>query len=341
MRRKLLILFIILVWGISCAQKQVVEINFNSIESSEADSIRTLKSIQKTGNLYMMTYYGDYDNLLDKVDQQIINSGFESVRNLKGNKFECSMFTAFGEAKLYGRNFDNPECGVLMSIYHPTDGYASIGFSRMNDFGLKNGENPTLLPLEKRRLLLNATFFTPDGMNEKGVAVALAALRSVKIKVDKNKKSIFITRLVREILDHAQDVDEAVTIIKKYNIYDSGVDQLSHHLLISDPSGRSVIVEYSGDDWQVMPNKNNWQAITNSPLYKISEGSRKKACWRYQSLSDQLKNKNGIFNWQEGMDILKSVSVEGTQWSTICDMKKKEIYISIYRDYTNIKKIKL
>jgi hypothetical protein len=339
MRNKLLILLIFLVWSSSYAQKQVTEIHFNSVNTSEADSIRTLKSLKKTDNLYMMTYYGDYEDRLDKVDYQIINNGFKLVTKLKGGKIECSMFAAFGSSLLYGRNFDNPDCGVLVTIYHPTDGYASIGFSRINDLGFEKDDDPRLLSLEKRRLLLNSPFFTPDGLNENGVAVALAALKSVNIKVDKNKKSIFITRLVREILDHAQNIDEAVSIIKKYNIFDNGVNKASHHLLISDPSGRSVIVEYAKDDWQVLPNKRSWQAITNSPLFKIAEDSRKKTCWRYKTITEQLEKNNGIMTWEDGMNLLEQVSVEGTQWSTICDIKKKEIYISIYRNYSNIKKI--
>jgi hypothetical protein len=84
--------------------------------------------VKKVDNLYMMTFYGDYNQLLDEVNRKIINNGFESVRTLKGSKFECSMFAAFGAAPLYGRNFDNPACGVLITIYHPSDGYASIGF---------------------------------------------------------------------------------------------------------------------------------------------------------------------------------------------------------------------
>ena len=195
MKRKFRILLIALLWlNISCAQKQTIEIDFKSVNTSEADSIRTLKSIKKSGNLYMMTFYGDYNRRLDKVDQQIIHSGLESVRTLKGSNFECSMFAAFATNQIYGRNFDNPECGVLICIYQPPDGYASIGFSRMNDFGFNKDDDPSELPLEKRRLLLNAPFFTPDGMNEHGVAVALAALRGVKIKIDKNssKAGLFI-----------------------------------------------------------------------------------------------------------------------------------------------------
>jgi hypothetical protein len=341
MRQKLVIFFVTVVCGLGCTQVDVEPLEFNRIDTSEADSIRTLKSLQKIDDLFMMTYYGDYDLLLDETNERIIKDGTQAVKRLEGEGRGCSMFAALGDLPLYGRNFDNPDCGVLVSMYRPSDGFASVGFSRMNDFGFDENEDPTSLPLNKRELLLNAPFFTPDGMNECGVAVALAALRSTRICLAKNKKSLFITCLVREILDHARNIDESVSIIKKYNVFDNDINTVSHHLLISDASGRSAIVEYSEDEWRVMSNEEPWQVIANSPLYNISEESRKSDCWRYKILYEKLEKVNGNITWEEGMELLESVSVKGTQWSTICDLKRREIYISLYRDFNRIKKIKL
>ncbi len=340
MRKKLIILCVLLtIFNYSFAQKQVQNISFKPINTAEADWIRTLKSLQKIGDLYVMTYYDNYNHRLNQVNQKIIKQGFDSVRKLKGSNIKCSMFAAFAGSPFYGRNFDNPPCGVLVAIYRPADGYASLGFSRLNDFGFAKGDDPTKLAVEKRRLLLNAPFFTPDGMNECGLTVALAAVKTANIHVDKDKKSIFITQLVREILDHAKNIKEAVAIINKFNVYDSGVNRVSHHLLISDPANGSVIVEYANDGWQAMPNRNKWQVIANSPLYHIPEDARRQTCWRYKILSETLEKSKGIINWQQGMDMLKSVSLKGTQWSTICDLKSKQIYISTYRDYNHIQKI--
>jgi len=341
-RNKGVIVLFLLLWFIPvCAHDSVTKIVFKHVTGSEPDEIKTLKSLQKIDDLYMITYYGDYEKRLDDMNRKIQREGFGSD-SLTGNEaFTCSMFAALGDPEnmLYGRNFDNPDCGVLVGYYHPADGYASIGFSRINDLGFEKDEDPTELPIEGRQLLLNSVFFTPDGMNECGLAVALAAMQRIKINVDENKKSIFITCLVREILDHAKDIAEAVALCRKYNIFDSRESIVSHHLLISDPSGKSVIVEYNEGEWKVMPNKKPWQVITNSPLFNVPEAKRKSTCWRYKKACDLLENINGEVDWKVGMDILKSVSVKGTQWSTICDMKNKEIYISLYRDYENIKKV--
>jgi hypothetical protein len=323
------------------AQDNVQQISFEQVNSSESDEIRTLKSLQKIDDLYTITYYGDYNERLDEINKKILTDGISSVKKLEDEALECSLFSATGDpdSLIYGRNFDNPDCGVLVGYYDPSDGYASIGFSRLNDLGFEKDEDPLSLPIEKRRLLLNSAFFTPDGMNECGVAVALAALNGVKTAVDKKRKSIFITCLVREILDHANNIDEAVKICNKYNVFDNGESRVSHHLLISDPSGKSVIVEYYDGGWKTMSSNNPWQVVTNSPLYNVPEEKRIRTCWRYKKAADLLKKAKGIVDWKAGMNILKSVSVKGTQWSTICDMTSKEIYISLYRDFDNIKKV--
>ena len=337
----LVVIILLFLFLQGCAQDNVKQIGFKQVNSSESDEVKTLKSLQKINNLYMITYYGDYNERLDGINNKILTEGISSVKKLEDEVFECSLFAAIGNPDnlIYGRNFDNPDCGVLVGYYDPSDGYASIGFSRINDLGFEKDENPMDLPVEKRKLLLNSVFFTPDGMNECGVAVALAALSGVKTNVDKKRKSIFITCLVREILDHAKNIDEAVEICRKYNVFDNGESIVSHHLLISDPSGKSVIVEYNSGGWKVMFNKKPWQVVTNSPLYNVPEEKRMLTCWRYKKASELLEKTNGVADWKAGMNILKSVSVKGTQWSTICDMKSKEIFISLYRNYDDIKKV--
>ena len=194
MKKYLLFVYSIFAFsGICNSQDALPVLTFSEVISSEADWLKTLKSLKKSDNLYMMTYYGNYDSLLDEVNEKIIDRGTGSVKILPDPEMGCSMFAAFGDTDsyIYGRNFDNPECGVLMTKYKPSNGYASIGFSRMNDFGFDTDDDILSLPPEKRKLLLNAPFFTPDGMNERGVTAALAALQSVNMKNDKSVKSIF------------------------------------------------------------------------------------------------------------------------------------------------------
>ena len=53
------------------AQDDVKEISFKQVNTSESDEIRTLKSLQKIDNIYMITYYGDYNKRLDETNRRI------------------------------------------------------------------------------------------------------------------------------------------------------------------------------------------------------------------------------------------------------------------------------
>jgi len=322
----------------------VRKIEFGSIETTESSPIRTLKSLKRESELYMITYYGDYTSLLDELNEKIITEGIDSVVPDNNVRFECSIFTVFGkpEHPMFGRNFDNNiKRGVLVGLYSPPDGYQSICLSRMSDMGFDWGEDPTLLSSESRQLLLNSVFFIVDGMNERGVSIALATGETVVINREKNKKLIFITYLLREVLDHSRNVEEAVEVIKNYDVYDVDTSRISNHLLISGPDGNSVIAEYYNGEWKFIYNDRPWQIVTNSLLFGVSEESRRNECWRYRAVDDYMEEVNGWINWEDGMNILESISVGDTQWSSLYDMNTKEIYLSLYRDFDDIFLIKM
>ena len=300
----------------------------------------TLNSLKRVDKLYLMRYYANYDSILEAVNNRMIRRNSSSGEDPKKNNFRCTMFTALGNNyPLYGRNFDNPDCGVLLCKYTPADGYESVAFSRINDFGFSKDLDLNSMTIKEKEPFLQAAYFVPDGINECGVTAALAFVKGRTFKIDKNKKSIFITRLVREILDHAANTEEAVGIVRKYNIFDNGEDIISHHILISDPSGKSVIMEFSGGEWKEIYNTNPWQVISNSYLYNVPLENIKTTCWRYKTAYEQLQEKSGDININEGMNILKNVSVPGTRWSAMYDMKNRTIDIVLYRDYSDIIKI--
>ena len=326
------------------AALNVHSIEFENIETTESEPIRTLKSLKREGELYMITYYGDYNSLLDELNEKIITEGIDSVVPGNNARFECSIFTAFGDPDhpIFGRNFDNNiERGVLVGLYSPPDGYQSISLSRMSDMGFDRGEDPTILPVENRQRLLNSVFFPVDGMNERGVSIALATGENAAINRDENKKLIFITYLLREVLDHSGNVEEAVEIVKNYDVFDVNTSTISNHLLISGPDGNSVIAEYYNGEWKFMPNDRPWQIVTNTLLFNVSEESRRNECWRYRTVDNYMEQVDGWISWEEGMNVLESISVEDTQWSSLYDMENKDIYISLYRDFDDIFLVKI
>ena len=329
----------------TCGQQQrISDLEFPFIDAG-SDSARTCQSFQNVDGvdgLYLLRYYGDYRKRLEKQNQAMLN-GFNS----QPSRRECSLFTALGDSArpYYGRNFDNPECGVLIGFYQPPDGYASIAFSRLNDFGFDKMIDPDTLIAEDRARILDAPFFSAGGMNARGVVTTLAYLEGVQTVPDAAQKSVFVTLWIREILDHANNIDEAVAICNRCRVFDAGPDVCSHHILIGDASGRSVIVEYHAGLWRIMPNVQPWQVVTNSPLFGRSEEERQKRCWRYKKAFETLEENKGTITRQEGMSLLKALSVggerSGTQWSSLFDIAKRNILVSLYRNHDNLYRVSL
>jgi len=129
--------------------------------------------------------------------------------------------------------------------------------------------------------------------------------------------------LVRKILDHARNVDEAVTIAHQYNISCPTSKSLGVHVLVADPSGQSVILEMYDGELQVIPNNEPWQVLTNSQVYGLPIDIQRVNCWRYDYIYGQLQLKDGAFTQNDSEFILSQVGNPYTQWSAVYDMSGK------------------
>ena len=311
---------------------------------SGINKTKTINSLEKIGdNFYTITFYGDYSNLLIHINRRfgggedLLKPATSTITN-----YFCSLFSTFGNsgAYLFGRSFDNPadwECLTLLGRYYPRDGYASLALARMQDFGYKVGTDFDALSFYEKDRLLETAFFPPDGINEHGLVVGLAGVRELSYTPDYNKKSIFITYLVREILDHAKNVDEAAEIALKYNVFHPHTGVIACHALVADPSGRSIILEFHEKEMRVIPIEESWQVLTNSPVYNISIYRQKGTCWRYKTVYDLLNSANGNITSNEEMNILENVAFKpGTEWSAVYDMTNKKIVLAIDQNFSKL-----
>ena len=101
-----------------------------------------------------------------------------------------------------------------------------------------------------------------DGMNSKGVAVAMAAVPTARSGSGKATGSLGVMRLV---LDRAASVGEAVAIFRRTAVDFSDGPPL--HYMVADASGESAVVEYVDGRVQVISRgARPWQAMTNFVL---------------------------------------------------------------------------
>jgi len=184
-------------------------------------------------------------------------------------------------------------------------------------------------------LTLSAPYIPFDGINEKGLAIALLAVPEVTLSHDPSKITLNTTTIIRLILDKADSVDEAVSLIHEYNIYFSG--GINCHYFIADKSGKSVIVEFWDGDMQVI----NENVASNFIAYnKVNIGEGFTEFERYEKVKVALNENNGILSKRQTVELLNYIGVydEGEdklQWSVIYNLSKMQTvellnYIGVY-----------
>lgn len=214
------------------------------------NELKTLKSLKQIDNygMYRMTYYGDYgfDDFLEQgatSDKDI--EEFVTKRLLKGIpiKFNvtdsgCTAFVTKNENGdiIFARNLDFTYAPSMQLYTNTPNGYASVSTVNLSFAGYSDDNLPTKGVSFKNFLTLAAPYLPFDGMNEKGVAMALLAVPEVQIRNDENKITLNTTTAIRLVLDKASNVDEAIELLKKYNIYFSG--DVYCHYLIADSTGK-------------------------------------------------------------------------------------------------------
>lgn len=301
---------------------------------NELRSLASLKEIDIYG-MYQMTYYGDYgfDEFLQtgaSADSDI--EAFVTKRLLKGLPIDlgvtgggCTAFAVKNENGeiLFGRNFDFTYSPSLQLYTAPEHGYASVSTVNLSFAGYSRERLPDGT-LFDRFLTLAAPFLPFDGMNEKGLAIALLAVPEAQAPYDPGKITLNTTTAMRLVLDKAADVDEAVELLGQYNIYFSG--DITCHYLIADASGRSVIVEYYDRELQVVEPDSEYQIASNFIAFdglNIGEGYTEFE--RYDRVQSVIEENGGVLDADSAIALLADVGIsdgdtDKLQWSVLYNL---------------------
>jgi hypothetical protein len=327
----------------SAPHGQVVELSFKQPAAEDSKELRTLHTLVRvrniseqysTGGLYLMTEEGDFEDLFRRENQRALDVPFitESWR-------WCSIFAARNkDSAIVGRNWDNQNVGsIIVSLYRPSKAHSSISIGRAIDMGFPlNVDLLDVLSTPFASKLVLAPFYAYDGMNDQGVVVAVTGVNQAKVGPEKDKEQIFVTLLVRKILDHARSVDDAVKLAERYVPFDLDARSLNTHLLVADATGRSVILEYGHEEWHKTYSARAWQVMANAAIFDVPEARLREGSRRYRRLSETLEKTRGEVEWDAGMRMLKDVSQEGTTWSVIYRPGLRDLYLSVYQSWEKV-----
>lgn len=237
---------------------------------------------------------------------------------------------------LFGRNPDWARSTGLVVTCTPDDGYRSINSSSLSAISQAVGTNTFQRLTERQRAAL-ALLLPVDGMNEKGFAVSVNMINDpgAECHQDTGKTDITAILAVRLLLDHAASVDEALALLKQYDMHITEGSFV--HLVLTDKSGKCVVVEYV----------DNKMIVTETPVvtnfYLTNEGGKygigtEQSMRRYERLTETLQ-KTPTMDMIGVRDALDSVSkhnyneFQSTEWSIVFNLATGEVHYYLRENY--------
>lgn len=295
------------------------------------DEIATLNSLEQVDDypLYTMHYQGAYTPWASGAAGSTLRAA-----GARAPAWGCSLFAALNDTDqvLYGRNFDWEFSPALLLFTAPPDGYASVAMVDIAFLGFDGSRAGGLagLPPDERRALLLSPYLPFDGMNEHGLVVGMAAVPPGDMRPDPHKETIGSLGIIREMLDHARTVDEAVALLERYNVDMTGGPPV--HYLIADRTSRAVLVEFYQGEMVVIANDRPWHLATNF-LRSSAGDSPAGQCWRYDEIAGQLAQAQGQLTAAQAMDLLGSVAQPNTQWSVVYELATGRLQVAMGQRY--------
>ena len=253
--------------------------------------------------------------------------------NLDISEFACSSFACVDPNgnHLFGRNYDHTGTDALIFYSEPENGYASIAVTDLAVIGMA-GTSKVREPgsLYSRAFLRAAPYLISDGINEAGLGVSMLSLGYDDMSQNTGKTGIYLTVAQRAILDKCATVDEAVALLKSYDM--KTMVGRSFHIFITDKTGRSVVAEWVDGELVIVESKQ----VTNFWL-SSEEHSQ---CSRYDTIVKRLSDKKGVLNSSEAMALLMDASQDyediKTEWSCVYDLDNFKLYFVSDRDTSNV-----
>ncbi len=315
-------------------QNKETLVSEENMETENLQNVLLTNEIRELENgLSAVKYEGDYafDAFLlaggASSDREVI--GFLAENLLSGmnigfsqESFGCSTISVkSGDGEfLFGRNFDWDSCNAMVIAAYPENGYASISTVNMDFVSQGAGGGITGMALGMDQVKVLAALYAPlDGMNEKGLAVSVNMIQDgADISQDSDRPDITTTTAVRLLLDQAADVDEALALLEQYDMHASM--GMMVHFALADNSGRSVVVEYIGNE----------MVVTETPVvtnFYLAEGEKhgigtKQSHERYEILTGLLdeSEKMDMAGVRDALDRVSKDNFgefESTEWSIV------------------------
>ena len=305
------------------------------------NSIEQITDYEDGYNLYRMEIKYDYS--LDDIigygitdDQTMIDAILKESLPLTDVDGDVHM----------GRNYDFRKDTSAMTVYcAPKDGYKSVAFAALDNISANVPDES----MAKKLATLTAPFICLDGMNEKGVSISVLTLDSEPVRQNTGKPVIATTLAIRLVLDKAATTEEAVELLRSYDMFSSsGRD---YHFYITDASGDGRVVEYDPDSETRELIATPTEAITNFFIRYIDNvlPNQKNGIYghgreRYDAVMKVLDEEKGNYTNDTVWKAMKAAAQDpdpdaitsNTQWSVSYNNTDLTAEIAIRRNWEDV-----
>jgi len=263
--------------------------------------------------LWTMRYDGHYDRMKN-VSQPT-----------PATPFGCSLFaTNDANDPLFARNFDWDPAPAMLLFTDPDDGYASASMVDLSYLGVTD-------PRAESDKLVDAPLLPFDGMNEKGLAIGLAAVDDAEPGSRPDRPTVGSVRIIRLVLDTAATVEEARQVFENHNIDFDGGPPL--HYLVADATGKSAAIEFVDGKVVALPT----QAAVNFTLSGTDDAARSTDT-RYRTATEGL---SPGMDWRGAMALLSEVQQGHTQWSVVYGLKTGAVNVATSKRFDQVHELTL
>lgn len=261
--------------------------------------------------------------------------------NYSGLGYGCSSYCAIDAdgAVFFGRNFDMDasNTGAYLVVHTaPRGGYESYSTVNLGFLGIDDPENPVG---DDTSALLLAPYIPLDGINSKGVAICVLQLNTTPVTADVDSGvDMTPTTIIRNVLDNAADLDEALEIFEECNFYTEGY---AYHFMIADREGNCAVVEYVDNEMVVVYMEEDVLACANAHIseegrafYRVYDGNESDK--RAAAIVSGLEDEKFDLDMESAMAALAKAHGYGTRWSNVYHLTDGEISMVINRDLDTV-----
>lgn len=229
---------------------------------------------------------------------------------------------------MMGRNFDYSYGNGLIVHTIPDEGYETITTFSTDFWGF--GEDYKPEGFINQYMALSGIFMALDGLNEKGLAVAvLSAGDKVVTRQCTDKPDLTTTIATQYILRKAANIEEALALLNSIDMNSDPGD--AYHIAIADASGKSVVVEYVDNEMVVTETP----FVTNHYLCEAKfKAGLHDSDHRHEKLMEQYNQAGGEMNKEQLTEAIQSVTqlpwgkdaiIGGTLWTMVMDLKHPSV----------------